>query len=515
MSEPTRVEPDASDPGGLPSPHSAAKRSYEGAMAVQPAKMLASDEDFRAIPLFAGLSHEGLAQLTRTVAKQWAPSGEVLFREGEHGDRMYVILSGVVTVRKVVEGHETELGRLEGGAYFGEMALIGDAPRTATVIAAEEVEFLAIDRETLLSVIASCPAWRSRCSRDTTPAWPRRPNGWPACRRAQAVEQAIAHGPHPLAALVRKMRVERDWGRKVLQALDVVEVVVKYTTMLLLSDYLRRSGGRSPGLEQMVTAAFRRPTLGVLLETSGRLLREYDGREDELFMPELYRLYYRAEGGRAPAAQAFHALNTYRNRLKHGAESTREELVFRRDFEGPAAASEEAPTDSAACRQTGHGIKHQIATILRETAFLHGYPLIYPVSMTYEHGVFEYAYERCTGAYADFDHGVLTYAEPLDNRQLYLLADDRRILRLDPLLRRRRCPTCAHAAIFTLFSFLPTRERAVPADPATDEPAATELTIVRREKLEYLSYTCGHTLVDQVSTERIERGEGLSSLLRG
>ena len=52
---------------------------------------------------------------------------------------------------------ETELGRLESGAYFGEMALIGDAPRSATIRAATDLEYLAIDRDTLMSVISAFP----------------------------------------------------------------------------------------------------------------------------------------------------------------------------------------------------------------------------------------------------------------------------------------------------------------------------------------------------------------------
>ena len=70
---------------------------------------------------------------------------------------MYVVLSGTVTLHKAVGERETELGRLESGAYFGEMALIGDAPRSATIRAATDLDYLAIDRDTLMDVIAAFP----------------------------------------------------------------------------------------------------------------------------------------------------------------------------------------------------------------------------------------------------------------------------------------------------------------------------------------------------------------------
>jgi hypothetical protein len=122
--------------------------------------------------------------------------------------------------------------------------------------------------------------------------------------------------------------------------------------------------------------------------------------------------------------------------------------------------------------------------------------------------VFQYGYERCTGAYPDFDHGVFVWSEPLENRQLYLLSRrDARVLRLDPLLRRVKCPECGRASIFLLFSYFPDR------GPRADETQAESSSNRWREKLEYLSYACGHIYVDLLPADRIERGEGLTRLL--
>src|SRR4051794_4269609 len=89
--------------------------------------------DLRAVPLFASLSEANLASLARSVRKRQAAVGDVLCREGERGDEMYIILRGAVTLQKLVDNRDTPLGRLESGAHFGEMALIGEAPRSATI----------------------------------------------------------------------------------------------------------------------------------------------------------------------------------------------------------------------------------------------------------------------------------------------------------------------------------------------------------------------------------------------
>jgi hypothetical protein len=81
------------------------------------------------------------------------------------------------------------------------------------------------------------------------------------------------------------------------------------------------------------------------------------------------------------------------------------------------------------------------------------------------------------------------------------------VLSLHPFLRRQKCPTCSIATIFVLFSAMPERERPR-RDGAT--PSDGDARGRRRERLEYLSYACGHTLVDQLTAERIECGEGIS-----
>ena len=475
----------------------------------------AAPDDLRAVPLFQSLSDANLASLAKTVARRRATTGEVLCREGEPGDEMYVVLDGTVTLHKAVGDRETELGRLESGAYFGEMALIGDAPRSATIRAATELDYLAIDRDTLMGVIAAFPTVALQILRgynerlaDTTERLARlsaRPAPAAVAPESDeglqhAAEQIVLSAPYPLAVLARRLLVEDRWDRKVLIALDVYELTVKYTLFTLLADYLRRPELRTADVDQMVVAAFRRPTLGLLLDMCPRVLRAYANQEATPFVPGLVDLHVRREGGRSPGGRAFQALTTYRNRLKHGAEGVWDVETFRQDFEG-----ERLPNGDRRL-----GLKHHLAVVLDAVGFLRDYPLVYLTSMTYEHGAFEYAYERSTGAYSSFDRGVFACREPLENRRLYVLSQrDERALPLHPFLRRQKCPTCGISTIFILFSAMHDRER--PRRDAVVTPDG-DARGRRRERLEYLSYACGHTLVDLLTAERIDRGEGISHL---
>ena len=483
----------------------------------------ASPDDLRAVPLFAELGDAQLAQLAETVRKRRAPAGRTLCREGERGVEMYVILRGIVTLHKLADGTDTELGRLESGAYFGEMALIGDAPRSATIRAATDVDYLAIDRDILMRAIAAVPTvalqilkgYNARLAETTerlahltarqrTPQPTRSVDSDDAYERA--LRHTILHGPHPLAVLARRLQVETAWDRKVARALDVFELIVKYTVCLLLADYLHSESRRSPELDRAVVAAFRRPTLGLLTDLSAKLLRVGGERGRELFVPELYELYYGPDGARTPCGRALQALTAYRNRAKHGAEGGRDDETFRHDFEGDASRTGGEPTD---------GIKGQIASILDAVGFLQEYPLIQITSMTYEHGLFQYAFDRVTGAYASLDRGTFSYDQPLENRRLYVLSRrDERALKVSPPLRRVRCPTCATTAVFLLFNWSVDRERGAQKG-AVVGAELMPLPASRKERLEYLSYTCGHTLVLHVSAEQGKHGEGLALLLAG
>jgi CRP-like cAMP-binding protein len=82
-------------------------------------------------------------------------AGEVLFREGESGEVMFVIQSGLVRVSKALHGSERTLATFGRGDFLGEMAILNAKPRTATAVAVEDTTALVIDGKTLETMIAS------------------------------------------------------------------------------------------------------------------------------------------------------------------------------------------------------------------------------------------------------------------------------------------------------------------------------------------------------------------------
>jgi MFS family permease len=103
----------------------------------------------RAIPIFAPLPPVTLEQLGSRLSRVRVPTGEVVFRRGDPGDRFYVIGEGEVEIA-LDGGPPKTLGR---GGYFGEIALLRDVPRTATVTALTEVELYALERDVFIAAV--------------------------------------------------------------------------------------------------------------------------------------------------------------------------------------------------------------------------------------------------------------------------------------------------------------------------------------------------------------------------
>jgi len=80
--------------------------------------------------------------------------GDVLFREGEAGDVMYVIQTGAVRITKNVGGDEKPLAVLGAGEFLGELAILNGKPRTATATVLEPTRCLVIEAKTLESMVA-------------------------------------------------------------------------------------------------------------------------------------------------------------------------------------------------------------------------------------------------------------------------------------------------------------------------------------------------------------------------
>jgi hypothetical protein len=103
----------------------------------------------REIPIFAPLPPVTLEQLASHLSHVRLGAGDVVFRQGERGDRFYIVEHGEVEVEP--EGREAVvLGR---GGSFGEIALLRDVPRTATVTATTDVELWALERDIFIASV--------------------------------------------------------------------------------------------------------------------------------------------------------------------------------------------------------------------------------------------------------------------------------------------------------------------------------------------------------------------------
>jgi len=90
------------------------------------------------VPLFAGLNRRHLGKLLVKVFEKEYRAGEIIFREGDPGKALFIVLDGKVSIARGADGSEKPLALLGPGAYFGELALIDDQPRFAGARADED-----------------------------------------------------------------------------------------------------------------------------------------------------------------------------------------------------------------------------------------------------------------------------------------------------------------------------------------------------------------------------------------
>lgn len=109
-------------------------------------------------PLFLALDPEGAAALRASLTERAVAKGEIIFQEGEPGDRLYVILEGKVKLgRSSNDGRESLLAILGPGEMFGELSLFDPGPRTSTATALTDAVILALSNEQLRPWLAGRP----------------------------------------------------------------------------------------------------------------------------------------------------------------------------------------------------------------------------------------------------------------------------------------------------------------------------------------------------------------------
>jgi len=110
-----------------------------------------------ALPLFSALEQRELAQLLSAVRIEEVSTGHEIVRQGDPGNEAFVVARGLLKVVRREGGDETLLAQLGPGSIFGEMALISESPRSASVIAMEPAQLLVLARDELERAAEDAP----------------------------------------------------------------------------------------------------------------------------------------------------------------------------------------------------------------------------------------------------------------------------------------------------------------------------------------------------------------------
>lgn len=113
----------------------------------------------RNLPVFAGLADAALDLLQTELREHRAAAGEVVVREGEPGNRMFLVAAGELRVCKGLgTERETEIARLGRLDFFGEMCIVETLGRSASVIAVTETSIFSLSSGTFFRLYSALPA---------------------------------------------------------------------------------------------------------------------------------------------------------------------------------------------------------------------------------------------------------------------------------------------------------------------------------------------------------------------
>jgi len=118
------------------------------------------------IPLFAELNADENKEVIKKITMDYVPENTILFKEGDVGDKMYVIQKGIVRIFHEGEtaSFDKEVAMLGDNDFFGEMALFSEVPRNATAKVVEASQLFILSKEDMHKLISENPSIAAKLS---------------------------------------------------------------------------------------------------------------------------------------------------------------------------------------------------------------------------------------------------------------------------------------------------------------------------------------------------------------
>lgn len=112
----------------------------------------------KSVPILSALEPNEISKIADALEPVEFDEGDVIIEQGQPGDSFYIMVEGdaIVTKKDSEDGGAVEVMKLESGNYFGELALLTDKPRAATVTATSPSKCVCLDTKAFIRLLGPC-----------------------------------------------------------------------------------------------------------------------------------------------------------------------------------------------------------------------------------------------------------------------------------------------------------------------------------------------------------------------
>lgn len=187
------------------------------------------NEILQQVPFFKTLSENDIEFVVTKLDFKTYDAGQAIVRVNEAGDKMFIIISGKVRICIIgADGEEQEVAQLDAGSYFGEMALLTDEPRTASVYTSAPSEMFILDKKGFDDVIVKFPAIQIELGKIMS----------------QRLRQNLAKAMEMTKKAAKKEIVQKTAAGKITPEKNIVEIMAFCDQKGLTGDVEIESAGR-------------------------------------------------------------------------------------------------------------------------------------------------------------------------------------------------------------------------------------------------------------------------------